>query len=141
MTKSKFLKSNSKELVFERLRNKNEFEIVYKNGKSIISGDKKLKAKYLFTGAGDNIKVKLGLSVISKKGNSVWRNRTKRILRVAVRKGKDILQNLAIEKNSNLLIIFSPYSISQNNSKEIYLKDILGSVLEIINRIKLTSAQ
>jgi len=130
------LKSNRIKKNFEWLKNDRDFEFVYSKGRTIISEDKKLKARYLFIDKIENIKVKAGLSVISKKGNSVWRNRVKRILRESLRKEVEKLLAIAKQKSSDLLIIFSPYSIDQNKFRKIYLEDINTSVLEILNRLE-----
>jgi ribonuclease P protein component len=130
------LKSNRIKKNFEWLKNDRDFEFVYSKGHTIISEDKKLKARYLFIDKIENIKVKAGLSVISKKGNSVWRNRVKRILREALRKEVEKLLAIAKQKSADLLIIFSPYSIDQNKFRKIYLEDINTSVLEILNRLE-----
>jgi ribonuclease P protein component len=130
------LKSNRIKKNFEWLKNDRDFEFVYSKGRTIISEDKKLKARYLFIDKIENIKVKAGLSVISKKGNSVWRNRVKRILREALRKEVEKLLAIAKQKSLDLLIIFSPYSIDQNKFRKIYLEDINTSVLEILNRLE-----
>ncbi len=81
-----------KTIVFERLANDSDFKLVYKTGHVVISEDKKIKAKYLFTGKSGSSKVKIGLSVASKKGNSVWRNRIKRILRESLRLNRETLR-------------------------------------------------
>jgi len=128
--------SNRVQKNFEWLKNDKDFELVYKQGRTIISDDKKLKARYLFIDRIENIKVKAGLSVISKKGNSVWRNRVRRILRESLRKEIEKLLAITKQKNADLLIIFSPYSIDQNNSRKIYFRDINIPVLEILNRLK-----
>lgn len=136
MTKNKkSVKPVKNTIIFDRLVNESDFELVYKLGRAIISEDKKLKAKYFFTKSGENLTVKIGLSIASKKGISVWRNRLKRILRESLRTEREILRNIIEQKNEDLLIIFSPYSIDQTNSKKIFLKDIKPSVLEILKRI------
>jgi len=124
-----------KTIVFDRLVNDSDFELVYKTCHAVISEDKKIKAKYLFTGKSGNNTVKIGLSVVSKKGNSVWRNRIKRILKESLRIDRETLRNIIEQKNADLLIIFSPYSINQTNSKKIFLKDIKPAVLDILKRI------
>jgi len=123
----------------DRLKSDKDFELIYGKGIAIISEDKKLKAKYLFLNRIENNRTKFGVSVISKKGNSVWRNRIKRILREALLKERDKLLDIANQKNSTLLIIFSPYTINQKSSKKIFLKDINPAVLNLLNKIKLTS--
>lgn len=131
----KSVKPAGNKIVFTRLVNKSDFELVYKAGSTIISDDKKVKAKYLFTSKDKNNIVKIGLSVISKKGNSVWRNRIKRIIRESLRMNRDELQNIMEQKKTDLLIIFSPYSINQANSKKIFLNDIKIAVIDILIRI------
>ena len=131
----KSVKPTENKIVFTRLVNKSDFELVYKAGSTIISDDKKVKAKYLFTSKDKNNIVKIGLSVISKKGNSVWRNRIKRIIRESLRMNRDELQNIMEQKKTDLLIIFSPYSINQANSKKIFLNDIKAAVIDILIRI------
>ncbi len=136
MTNSrKSVKPIEKKIVFDRLINDRDFELVYKTGRVVISEDKKLKANYLFESKDINNAVKIGLSVASKKGNSVWRNRIKRILRESLRMDREILQYIIEPNNANLLIIFSPYSINQTNSKKIFLKEIKPAVLDILKRI------
>ena len=131
----KSVKPVKKKIVFDRLINDRDFELVYKTGCVIISEDKKIKAKYLFENKDTNNTVKIGLSVVSKKGNSVWRNRIKRILRESLRIDWEILQSIMEIKNANLLIVFSPYSINQANSKKNFLKEIKPAVIDILKRI------
>ena len=137
MTRNKkSVEPEKKVIIFDRLVNDSDFKLVYKLGRVIISEDKKLMAKYYFSKSGGNITIKIGLSVVSKKGISVWRNRMKRILRESLRTDREILRNIIEQKNEDLLIIFSPYSINQTNSKKIFLKDIKPSVLDILKRIE-----
>jgi ribonuclease P protein component len=121
--------------IFDRLISDSDFELVYKIGHVIVSEDKKIKAKYIFESNYKNNTTKIGLSVASKKGNAVWRNRIKRILRESLRIDKEILRNIIELKNADLLIVFSPYSINQTNSKKIFLKEIEPAVLDILKRI------
>ena len=137
MTKSrKSVKTIEKTFIFDRLINDSDFELVYKMGRVVISEDKKIKAKYLFESKDRNNTVKIGLSVASKKGNAVWRNRIKRILRESVRIERETLRNIIEQINTDLLIVFSPYSINQTNSKKIFLKEIKPAVLDILKRIE-----
>jgi ribonuclease P protein component len=131
----KSVKPVEKKIVFDRLINDRDFELVYKRGSVVLSEDKKIKANYLFESKDINNNVKIGLSVASKKGNSVWRNRIKRILRESLKIDREILRNIIELKNANLLIIFSPYSINQTNSKKIFLKEIKPAIWNILKRI------
>jgi len=137
VTKSrKSVKPTEKTFIFERLINDSDFELVYKMGRVVISDDNIIKAKYFFESKDRNNTVKIGLSVASKKGKAVWRNRIKRILRESLRIEREPLRNILEHSNADLLIIFSPYSINQTNSKKIFLKEIKPAVLEILKRIE-----
>lgn len=137
MTKSrKSVKPIEKTFIFDRLINDSDFELVYKMGRVVISEDKKIKAKYLFESKERNNTAKIGFSVASKKGNAVWRNRIKRILRESLRIERETLRNIIEQINTDLLIVFSPYSINQTNSKKIFLKEIKPAVLDILKRIE-----
>ena len=137
MTKSrKIIQHKRKVNDFEWLKSNIDFELVYKNGQTIVSKDKKLKAKYFFLDNEKNCKVKAGISVGSDKGNSVWRNRLKRIFREAIRKEKEDLSAIARQKNACLLIILSPHSINEVSLNKIYFKDIATSFFEILIRLK-----
>ena len=125
----------------DRLKSDKDFELVFNKGTAIISEDRKLKAKYFFSNKTENKTVQLGVSVAAKKGNSVWRNRIKRILREALIKEKETLAGIANQKNKNLLIIFSPYSLNQNSSIKTYLREINPAVLDILNKLKFSIAQ
>lgn len=137
MTKNKEeIGLKKKTIVFEWLNRNNEIELVYKNGQTMVSKDKKLRVKYFFADNKDfNKKVKAGLSVSSDKGNSVWRNRMKRILREIIRKEKEVLLSVAKHKNTDFLIIFSPHSIDQGNFNKLTLKDITSSMTDILNKL------
>ena len=124
------------EKVFNKLKKENEFELVYNKGSAIISGDKKIKANYFLKSDTENKNIKIGLSISSNKGNSVWRNKIKRLIREAIRLNRETLLSTLEQKNANLFIIFSPHSINQTNNKKIFLKDIKASVLDIITRLK-----
>jgi ribonuclease P protein component len=124
------------EKVFKKLKKENEFELVYNKGSAIISGDKKIKANYFLKSDTENKNIKIGLSISSNKGNSVWRNKIKRLIREAIRLNRETLLSTLEQKNANLFIIFSPHSINQTNYKKIFLKDIKTSVLDIVTRLK-----
>ena len=110
--------------------------MVYKKGTAIISKDSKIKANYFLESDTEYKNIKVGLSISSKKGNSVWRNKIKRLIREAIRLNRETLLSTLEQKNANLFIIFSPHSINQTNNKKIFLKDIKASVLDIITRLK-----
>ena len=122
---------------FNILKTDSEFEVVYKKGMFIVSPDKKLKANYLIIPENKKQKIRIGLSVSSKKGNSVWRNRIKRIIKEALRSNDYLLKDIISQINAGLWIVFSPHTIDQTNYKKVFLKDIQKSVLDILTQLKI----
>ena len=120
--------------IFERLKGKSDIDAVYKKGKTIISTDKKLKA-FLLSSEGRINKIRVAITVSSKAGNSVWRNRFKRIIRESIRQEKEFLKERINNNKQELSIIFSPYRLNQGNVDQVFLKDIKPAVKDILNKI------
>jgi len=126
--------------IFDRLKRANDIEAVYKNGNVIISTDRKLKASHLSSESITN-QIRIAVTVSSKAGSSVWRNRLKRIIRESLRLEKDILKEIVFKKKSELSIIFSQYRINQVNQKRLFLKDIKPAVTDILNKLSKTTSR
>ena len=124
--------------IFDSLKSEKDIELVYRKGKVIISTDRIIKANYL---SADNLtnRIKFAITVSSKTGNSVWRNRFKRIIRESLRLELASLKKINFKSNSDLLIIFSPYKINQTNNKQLFLKDIKPALSDILNKLRTTS--
>ena len=133
-------KLTKKVKIFDRLKSENDIEAVYKNGNVIISTDRKLKAIHLSSGSITN-QIRIAVTVSSKAGSSVWRNRLKRIIRESLRLEKDILKEIVFKKKSYLSIIFSQYRINQVNQKRLFLKDIKPAVTDILNKLCKTTSR
>lgn len=126
--------------IFDRLKNKNDIELVYKKGYVIISADRKLKANYISIDS-ETKKVKTAVSVSSKMGNSVWRNRLKRLIRESLRQEGLILKDTVFKNKLELSIIFSPYRINKTNLANPILKEVKPAVTDILNKISKTSVR
>lgn len=126
--------------IFDRLKNKNDIELVYKKGYIIISADRKLKANYISIDS-ETKKVKTAVSVSSKMGNSVWRNRLKRLIRESLRQEGLILKDTVFKNKLELSIIFSPYRINKTNLANPILKEVKPAVTDILNKISKTSVR
>ncbi len=120
----------------ERIKLKRHFNLVYTKGKVIYSPARKVKATYYQEDNHEQTGVKVAFAVHKKAGNSVWRNRVKRLLRESYRLNKSGLVETAIQNNKLLLIVFSPYGINQKNNKKIYLKDIMPEVIDLMMKIR-----
>ena len=119
----------------EKIRSKKEFENVFKNGSTIFSSDNKIKAIYLFKENNNNCSVKFAVAVFKKAGNAVWRNRTKRLIRVSYRINKKNLTETCNRNNILLKVVFLTNTINQKNTKNLKLNDIRSAVAEIISKI------
>ena len=120
----------------ERIKNKVEITKIYSTGKTIISTDKKVKASYLLSSCSDRLKIKYAVNLSSKTGNSVWRNRFKRLIRESVRAEPDLLREIIFLNKSSLSIIFASGSITQRSNTRIFLHDIKPSVLNILYKLR-----
>ena len=127
--------TNSKK-VFRSLKAGSGFELVYEKGKVLISQDKKLKVKYILNSEDKEHNIKIGLSISSKKGNSVWRNRIRRIIKEALQTSEDLLKDISQQVNTGLWMVFSPHIIDQTNNKKIFLKDIQPPIRDLLVRLK-----
>ena len=126
--------------IFDRLKNKNDIELVYKKGYVIISADRKLKANYISIDS-ETKKVKTAVSVSSKVGNSVWRNRLKRLIRESLGQEELILKEILFKNKLELSIIFSPYRINKTNLANPILKEVKPAVTDILNKLSKTSVR
>lgn len=124
--------------IFERLKIKNDINAVYKKGKVFISVDRKLKANHLSSESVTN-RVRVAITISSKAGNSVWRNRLRRIIRESLRQEKKYLREIVNNNKQGLSIIFSPYRINQVNFEHLSLKDVKPAVTDILNKISRTA--
>jgi len=122
------------------MKNKNDIELVYKKGYVIISADRKLKANYISIDS-ETKKVKTAVSVSSKAGNSVWRNRLKRLIRESLGQEELILKEILFKNKLELSIIFSPYRINKTNLANPILKEVKPAVTDILNKISKTSVR
>lgn len=118
---------------FDKLKSKSDFEKIYKYGKVILSTDRRIKAQFIFNDI--RHKIEAGFVISSKKGNSVWRNRVKRILRESLKLNSDLFHEFVNKKNTGIKIVFSPYLLNQKNNKKNSLNDLNPSVLDIIEKI------
>ena len=120
----------------ERIKSKNEFDLVYSAGEILFSSSQKLKAVFLIHKESETSGIKAAFAVSRKSGNAVWRNRVKRLFRESFRQNKQELKELVELKNVSLLIVFSPNMINQTNRKKIFLKEVLPDILDLMNQVK-----
>lgn len=126
---------NSKKNNFETLKKEKDFNLVYEKGKSVKLKGGLVKAVYLFVIEDDKRKGMVAATVSSKLGNSVWRNRFKRLIREATRLENKTISEILDRKESNLLIVFSPHRTSQKNKKKLSFEETRSDVSRILKII------
>lgn len=119
----------------EKLKSRKDFEELYSKGITLFSSTKKIKAVYIIEQNSDKPGIKISAAVSRRSGKAIWRNRVKRLIKESYRLNKHILIKKAEEFSIFIKIIFTPYSINMRNNKNIYLKDIMPDVIEIISKI------
>jgi ribonuclease P protein component len=124
------------EVFLKKIKSKNEFEKIYTFGKAILSSDKKIKANYIFISRRTQPQLKYAVAVSSKSGNSVWRNRFKRLIRESVRSEKELIRKIVFLGEDNLSIIFTTGRLNQANHGKISLHDVQPPVKEILMSFK-----
>lgn len=120
----------------ERIKSKNEFDLVYSAGEILFSSSQKFKAVFFIQRESETSGIKAAFAVSRKSGNAVWRNRVKRLFRESFRLNKNELKELVELKKVSLLIVFSPNMINQINRRKIFLKEVLPEVVDLMNQIK-----
>jgi ribonuclease P protein component len=118
------------------IKNKNEIRRIFDFGSTVNSSDKKVKAIYHLSTQENPPEIKYAVAISSKSGNSVWRNRFKRLIREAINAETSTINELTSDLEEHVEIIFLPAVISQKNSKKIFFKDIQPAVLDILKKIK-----
>ena len=117
------------------LRKESDFEMVFREGRIIRNEKSKVRAHFLLLNKRKNRSLKIAVSVSAKFGNSVYRNRFKRIIKESLRLEIKSLKELVDNIKTELIIIFSPHKINQKSQKRIFLKEIRVNVLDIITYI------
>lgn len=120
----------------ERIKSKKSFDDLFTSGKILISKDQKIKAIFLLDKKAEEVGVKVAAVVSKKNGKAVWRNRVKRLIRTSYRLNKERLTNFCKEKSILLRIVFSAFSITEETTNRVRLKDIMPGVMELMQQIE-----
>jgi len=120
----------------ERIKLRKDFFNLYSKGQILYSSQYKLKANYYMESSVNEAGVKAAFVVSKKAGNAVWRNRVKRLLRVAYRLNKSCLSEQCKIKNKKLFVAFSPNNFNQKKNKNIGIEFIYSDFINLINQLK-----
>jgi len=120
----------------ERIKSKNEFDLVYSAGEILFSSSQKFKAVFFIQRESEASGIKTAFAVSRKSGIAVWRNRIKRLLRESYRLNKKEICSEVELKKMRAFIVFSPNTINQKNSRKILLKEVMPEVNDLMNKIR-----
>lgn len=120
----------------ERVKLKDDFQKIYTNGKVLYSTQSKVKLIYYLESSVNDCGIKAAFVVSKRAGNAVWRNRVKRLFRVAYRNNKIPLYQICSSKNLRLILSFSPINLNQKQNKKIILDDILSDFVGLLDKVK-----
>lgn len=120
---------------------KSEFDQVYSKGQKVLSEKNIIIARFLLLSSEEKTgRIKIGISISSKAGKSVWRNRLRRLVWSSLLLEKESLTRLKKSVESDLLIVFSPYQINQYNRKKIEFLEVQNAINIIIKKVMFTIA-
>ncbi len=120
----------------ERVKLKKDFNKIYTEGQVLYSSGNKLKVNYFIESSVNDFGVKAAFVVSKKTGNAVWRNKVKRLLRVAYRFNKSDLIELCSIKNKKLLVAFSPNNFNQKKNKKLNLEFIYSDFISLVEQLR-----
>lgn len=118
----------------ERIKEKKIFDQLYKSGKTVLLKNNSLKIIYLSENS-DKPCVKIAVGISRKVGNSVWRNRLKRLIRNAYRMNKLRLLDITKQKGMRLYILFSSVSLNQSTFPKLKYSEIESQVISLLDVI------
>lgn len=120
----------------EIIKNKKIFEQLFSDGKTVASGSRIIRARYLILFQKSDVPVKIAIGVSKRVGNAVWRNRVKRLMRESYRLQKHSLLSACIEKQVSLFVLFSPISLNQKKNKDVSLNLIKPRMYDILSKLE-----
>ena len=119
----------------ERIKKRNDFELIFSSGKLVYSSGRVLRAHYLIEQNTEKCGVIIAPVVSKKLGNAVWRNKVKRLIKESYRLNKEILTEISLKKSVLLKIIFSPNILNGKKNKILSYNEIMPHIFEIMTKI------
>jgi ribonuclease P protein component len=119
----------------ERIKKLSEFRKVFKEGRAILSLDKKLKVYYFLIKETDTTETKIAVTINKKNGNAVWRNRLRRLIKESYRLSKRELLLTCSKKKCSLYFIINPVGFNKNGYPKVKLIDIKNLVEDVLRKV------
>lgn len=127
----------AKSVIDESIKSKKEIDLIFSKGQILLSSDKKIKATCLVNKSPRIIDVKTLFAVSKKAGNAVWRNRIKRLMRIAFHNNASRLRLKAQQTNSSLEVVLSTFGLNKLKYPNPKLSTIMISVNDLCKKLGL----
>jgi len=121
--------------LLEKIKPGYEINDIYNLGEVVYSSGRKIKANYLLAYHKNQPTIKYAVSISAKIGNSVWRNRFKRLVREVMQKEIDAKATITLAESNQLSVVLSPGMVRQKNNRRLRYKDMKRDVLDILMKI------
>jgi len=112
-----------------------EFRKVFKEGKAVLSQDKKIKVYYFLIKNTDATEIKIAVTINKKNGNAVWRNRLRRLVKESYRLNKKDLFLTCLDKKYSLYMIINPFGFNKSGYRKLKLNDIKFLVEDVLKKV------
>lgn len=127
----------AKSITEERIKSKKEIDLIFSKGQILLSSDKKLKATCLVIKSPRKINIKTLFAVSKKAGNAVWRNKIKRLMRIAFHTNASWLSLKAHQRNSSLDVVLSTFGLNKIKFPNPKLSTIVISMNDLCKKLDL----
>ncbi|MBK6913596.1 MAG: ribonuclease P protein component [Ignavibacteriales bacterium] len=121
----------------ERIKSKKEIDLIFRKGQILFSSDKRIKAICLVNKSVKKIDVKTVFAVSKRAGNAVWRNRIKRLMRIAFHDNAGLLRHQTYQTNNSLDIVLSTFGLNKIKYPKPKLSMIMSSMNDLCKKLVL----
>jgi ribonuclease P protein component len=121
----------------ERIKSKKEIDLIFSKGQILLSSDKRIKAICIVNKSANKIELKTVFAVSKRAGNAVWRNRIKRLMRIAFHNNASWLRLQAYQTNKSLNIVLSTFGLNKIKYPKPKLSTIMISMSDLCKKLVL----
>jgi len=121
----------------ERIKSKKEIDLIFSKGQILFSSDKRIKAICLVNKTTKKNDVRTVFAVSKRSGNAVWRNRIKRLMRVAYYNNANLLRLHAQQTNKSLDFVISTFGLNKIKYPKPTLSTVMISMNDLCKKLVL----
>ena len=121
----------------ERIKSKKEIDLIFSKGQILLSSDKRIKAICLVSKSAIKLELKTVFAVSKRAGNAVWRNRIKRLMRIALHDNAGLLRHQTYQTNKSLSVVLSTFGLNKIKYPKPKLSMIMPSMNDLCKKLVL----